>query len=37
MRTLIRSNTFIRAFKKAMRKQPNVRHDVEDIPQAFGE
>ena len=31
MRKLIWSNTFIRAFKKIIRKQPNLRQDVEDI------
>lgn len=30
MRTLIWSNTFIRAFKKLIRKQPNLRQDIED-------
>jgi addiction module RelE/StbE family toxin len=30
MRTLIWSKTFIRAFKKTLRKQSNLRHDIED-------
>jgi len=30
MRTLIWSKTFIRAFKKTIRKQSNSRHDIED-------
>ncbi len=30
MRTLIWSNTFIRAFKKTIRKKPNLRHDIEN-------
>ena len=29
MRTVIWSNTFIRAFKKTIRKQSNLRNDVE--------
>lgn len=30
MRKLIWSKTFIRAFKRLMKKQPNLRQDVED-------
>lgn len=30
MRTLIWSNTFIRAFKKIKRRQPDLRKDIED-------
>ena len=30
MRTLIWSNTFIRAFKKIIRKKPNLRQDIEN-------
>ncbi|PIQ44768.1 MAG: type II toxin-antitoxin system mRNA interferase toxin, RelE/StbE family [Deltaproteobacteria bacterium CG12_big_fil_rev_8_21_14_0_65_43_10] len=30
MRTLIWSNTFIRAFKRVLQKQPNLRKDIED-------
>ena len=30
MRTLIWSNTFIRAFKKIIRKRPNLRQDIEN-------
>lgn len=30
MRTLIWSNTFIRAFKKIVRKKPNLRQDIEN-------
>ncbi|HHT9146106.1 MAG: type II toxin-antitoxin system mRNA interferase toxin, RelE/StbE family [Candidatus Brocadiaceae bacterium] len=30
MRTLIWSNTFIRAFKKIIRKKPNWRQDIEN-------
>ena len=30
MRTLIWSNTFLRAFKRLMRKHPNLRKEVEE-------
>lgn len=30
MRTLIWSNTFLRAFKRLMRKQPDIRKEVEE-------
>jgi len=30
VRTLIWSNTFIRAFKKIVRKKPNLRQDIEN-------
>lgn len=30
MRTLVWSNTFIRAFKRVLRKQPNLRKNIED-------
>lgn len=30
MRTLIWSSTFIRAFKKVIRKQPDLRRDIEN-------
>ncbi len=29
MRTLVWSNTFIRAFKRVMRRQPDLRQDIE--------
>ena len=31
MRTLIWSNTFLRAFKRLLRKQPDLRKEVEDV------
>ncbi|HLA51438.1 MAG TPA: type II toxin-antitoxin system mRNA interferase toxin, RelE/StbE family [Thermodesulfobacteriota bacterium] len=31
MRTLIWSNTFIRAFKRVMRRHPDLRQDIESI------
>ena len=30
MRTLIWSNTFVRAFKRVIRKRPDLRKDIED-------
>ncbi|GAB4415709.1 MAG: hypothetical protein OHK0032_11850 [Thermodesulfovibrionales bacterium] len=35
MRTLIWSNTFIRAFKRTLRRQPNLRKDIEDALRAL--
>ncbi len=31
MRTLIWSNTFLRAFRRLIRKQPDLRKEVEDV------